>query len=78
MAFPWTSRSRFCFPESAKANDVALARQLIAELSDRYGVSLRMASVPALPRGTHLDGLRVESADTPVSGGTSRGTARQG
>ncbi|HYM07773.1 MAG TPA: hypothetical protein VEU11_14555 [Terriglobales bacterium] len=28
-------------PESASAGDVALARQLIAELSDRYGVPLR-------------------------------------
>ena len=36
-------------PENAGAGDLALARQLIAELSDRYGMALHMTAVPALP-----------------------------
>src|SRR5579864_3373814 len=52
--FPVDEQVPVLVPESAKANDVTLARQLIAELSDRYGVSLRMASVPALPRGRFI------------------------
>ncbi len=41
-------------PENAGAGDLALARQLIAEMSDRYGMPLRTAAVRSLPRGRYI------------------------
>jgi hypothetical protein len=52
--FPVDEQVPVLVPESARANDVALARQLIAELSDRYGVPLRMRAGSMLPRGRFI------------------------
>ncbi len=41
-------------PENAGAHDVGLARQLIADLNDRYGMPLRAAAVRTLPRGRFI------------------------
>jgi hypothetical protein len=77
--FPVDEQVPVVVPESATTADVALARQLIAELSDRYGVALRMSAVPGLPRGRFI---LMGSASNPlvrqVSCGQPRGAARQG
>ena len=41
-------------PQNAVAGDLALARQLIADLSDRYGMPLRTSAVRTLPRGRYI------------------------
>ena len=41
-------------PANARPADLALARALVAELSDRYGLALRMERVSALPKGPFI------------------------
>ena len=66
-------------PESASAGDLSLAHQLIAELSDRYGLPLHMSAARVLPPGRFiLIGCCVESTCATVSRGKPFGAARQG
>ena len=52
--FPVDEQVPVLVPESAGADDVSLARQLIAELSDRYRVPLHIQAVSSLPRGRFI------------------------
>ncbi len=38
-------------PKNASEKDVALARLLVKELSNKYGIALKIQSVDAIPRG---------------------------
>ena len=53
-SFPVDEQVPVVVPPSASAGDLSLARQLIAELSDRYGVALHMEAVATLPRGRFI------------------------
>src|SRR5512133_2532717 len=41
-------------PANAAAGDMALAREVAAELSDRYGLAMRITRVSALPAGRFI------------------------
>lgn len=52
--FPLDESVRIVLPEQASANDLFLARSLMAELSDRFGLALKLERASRLPDGKRV------------------------